>query len=106
VGGGDLPRYIHKLQIRPTNQLNFGGIKKTVIIFTNETGVVDGFLSECLDIGASADDADVIFSSGFVVEGDMLTDEHSDAYAGHVESIQEGLNLGIDLGSLTMFLVF
>jgi hypothetical protein len=85
--------------------LHFWSIKETIVILTNETGVVDGFLSEGLDVGPRADDADIIWSRGFVVEGNVLADEHADADAGHVESVEEGLDLGIDLGSLAVFFV-
>jgi hypothetical protein len=43
-GEGELPRYIHKLQVWTTNQLYFWSVEKTVIVLTDEPGVVDSFL--------------------------------------------------------------
>ena len=86
-GEGELPRYIHKLQVWTTNQLYFWSVEKTVIVLTDEPGVVDGFLCQGLDVCSCTDDADVVFSGGFVVEGYVLADEHSDANAGHVKSV-------------------
>src|SRR5271170_6181731 len=86
-GVRELPRYIHKLQVWTTNQLYFWSVEKTVIVLTDEPGIVDGFLCQGLDVCSCTDNADVVFSGGFVVEGYVLADEHSDANAGHVESI-------------------
>jgi hypothetical protein len=104
--GGVIPWHVHKLQVRSTNQLHLWSIEETIIILTDESGVVNGFLGEGLDVGPRADDADVVWSRGFVVEGYVLADEHADADAGHVESVEEGLDLGIDLGSLAVLFVF
>jgi hypothetical protein len=106
LGGEVIPWHVHKLQIRSTNQLHLWSIKETIVILTNEPGVVNGFLREGLDVGPRTDDADIVWSRGFVVEGYVLADEHADADAGHVESVEEGLDLGIDLGSLAVLFVF
>lgn len=103
--GGVIPWHVHKLQIRSTNQLHLWSIEETVVILTDEAGVVDGFLGEGLDVGPCADDPHVVWSRGFVVEGYVLSNEHTDADAGHVESVEERLDLGIDLGSLAVLFV-
>ena len=43
--------------------------------------------------------------SALVGERNVLANEHADAYAGHVETIEEGLNVVVDLHTLTLTLV-
>jgi len=106
VWKGVVPWYIHKLQIRATNQLHLRSIEKTVIILTNESCIVNGFLRESLHIGPSTNDADIIGSRGFIIKGYMLADEHSNADTGHIETVEEGLDLRIDLRTLPVLFVF
>lgn len=76
-----MARYIHKVQIGLAYELHFRGVEQAIVIFTDEPCVLDGFLGKVADIGLCADDAHVVFLLGSRVQGHVLANEHSDAYA-------------------------
>lgn len=98
---------VHEVQMRGAYELDFRGVEEAVVVFADETGVFDGFLREVADVGFGADDADVggVFVVALVGEGDVLADEHSDADAGHVEAVEEGLDVVVDLHALPLALI-
>ena len=99
---------IHELEVVFTDELDLGSIKETIVIFTDESRVIDGFLRKLLNIGLCADDADVIWLTvlPLIRERNVLADQHADANTGHVESVKERLDVRIDLHPLSSTLVF
>jgi len=103
-----MTRNIHKIQIIPTDQLDLGCFKETIVVFADKPGVFNGFLGKFFDICLGADDADVVRIAvlALVGQGNVLADEHTDADAGHVEAVKEGLDVVVDLHALALALVF
>lgn len=101
-----MSRDVHKVQIRLADELNFRGVKETIVIFTDEARVFNCFLGEVVDVGLGADDADVVVMFRSSVERDVLTDQHTDSNTGHVEAVEEGLDRVVDLHSLLFPFVF
>ena len=96
------------MQVGFAHEPDFRGVEEAIVVFADEAGVFDGFLGEFAHVGLGADDADVVGRCGLflVREGDVLADEHADADAGHVEAVEEGLDVGVDLHALPFALVF
>lgn len=103
-----MARDIHEMQVGFADQLDLWGVEEAVVVLTDEAGVFDGFLGEFADVGCGADDADVIrVRCLFLVrERDMLPDQHPYAYPGHVEAVEEGLDIRVDLHALLFAFVF
>lgn len=99
--------HIHEVNVRVAHKLDLGGLEEPVVILANEARVFDGFLSQVLDIRLCADDTDVsgVAVVALVSQGDVLTDEHTDAYARHVEAIEERLNVVVNLHALSLALI-
>ncbi len=78
------------------------------MVLTDEAGVFNGFLREFADVGCGADDADVIRVRCLfpVRESDMLPDQHTYADTGHVEAVEERLDIRVDLHALFFAFVF
>jgi hypothetical protein len=53
--------HVHEVDIRIANELDFGRIKETVVVLTDESRILDGLLSELPDVCFGADDADIIW---------------------------------------------
>jgi len=103
-----MPGDIHKVQIISTNQLDLGCFKEAVVVFTNKSRVFNGFLGEFFDVRFRTYDADVVGVAvlALVGQGNVLADEHADADAGHVEAVEKGLDVVVDLHALALALVF
>lgn len=99
---------VHEVQVGIAYQLNARGFKQAIVVFADEAGVLNGLLRKLFDVGLGADDADVggVAMVALVGQGNVLADEHADADAGHVEAVEEGLDVGVDLHALAAALVF
>ena len=100
--------HVHEVQVRVADELDFGRFEQAVVVLAHETGVLDGLLGKVPHVGLGADDADVggVPVVALVRQGDVLSDKHSDAYPGHVEAVEEGLDIVVDLHALALALVF
>ena len=104
---GEMTRNIHEFEIGLTDELDFGGFEQAIMVFTDKARIVDGFLGEVLHVGFGANHAHIIWLQVLLLirECNMLADEHADADAGHVEAVEEGLDVGVDLHALPLPLV-
>ena len=93
---------VHEMQVGFADELDFRGVEETVVIFADEAGVFDGFLGKFAHVGGGADDAHVVGIRGSLAvrQCNVLADEHTYAYAGHVEAVKESLDVGVDLHAL------
>lgn len=98
---------VHEVEVGIADELDLGSLKHAIVILTDKASVLNGFLGEVLNVGLGADDADIVGVAmmALIGQGDVLTDEHTDADTGHVEAIEEGLNGAVDLHALTTALV-
>lgn len=99
---------VHEMQVGFTDELDFWGVEEAVVVFADEAGVFDGFLGEFADVGCGADDSHVIRIRGLflVRESNMLANQHTYTYTGHVEAVEEGLDIGVNLHALFLAFVF
>ena len=99
-------RYVHEADVVVADELDLGGVEQTVVVLAYEARVLDGFLGEFADVGLCADDADVVGvgARALVGEGDVLADEHTDADTRHVEAVEEGLYVVVNLHPLSLAL--
>lgn len=98
---------VHKVQVGVAEKLDARGFEQAVVVLADEAGIFNGLLRELLDICLGADDADVggVAVVALVGQGNVLADEHADADARHVEAVEEGLDVGVDLHALAAALV-
>ena len=99
---------VHEADVVVAYELDLWGVEEAVVVLTHEACVFDGFLGEFADVGLGADDADVVGvgARALVGEGDVLADEHADADAAHVEAVEEGLDVVVNLHPLALALPF
>ena len=88
-----------------TAELNGRSFEQTIVLFADKERIVYRFLTHIFDVGVCANYADVVRVRIKLIEGDMLTDEHTDAYSTHVESVQESLNRLLRMFRLFGFLL-
>lgn len=100
--------HIHEVEVGVADELNLWRIEETVMILAHEACVLDGFLSQITDVCLCADDADVIRvrMGSLISQGNVLTNQHTDADTGHVETVEESLDIVVYLHSLTFAFVF
>lgn len=98
---------IHKIQIVLADELNFGSFEKAVVVLTDKTSILDGFLGQLPDVSFGADDPYVVRMAGMSLVGecDVLAYQHSYPDPGHVEPVEERLDVGVDLETLALALV-
>lgn len=77
------------------------------MIFANESGILNGFLSEILNVGLGTNYSDIsrVAVVALIGESNVLSDEHADTNSRHVKAIEEGLDGAVDLHALTLALV-
>ena len=99
-------RDVHEADVVVTDELDLRGVEQAVVVLAHEASVLDGLLSELTHVGLGADDADVVGvrARALVGEGDVLADEHADADAAHVEAVEEGLDVVVNLHALALAL--
>ena len=99
---------VHEIQIGAADELNLGRVEESVVVFADEARVLDCLLRELAYVRLGADYSDIIGMrfGALVCQGDVLAYQHTDADAGHVESIEKGLDVGVDLHALALALVF
>lgn len=50
---------VHEVQVGVADELDLGSFEEAVVILTDETSILNGFLGEILDVGLCADDTDI-----------------------------------------------
>lgn len=100
-------RDVHEVEVGVADELDAGRLEQAVVVLADEAGVLNGLLGQLLDVCLCADDADVgwVAVVALVRQGNVLADEHADADARHVEAVEEGLDVGVDLHALAPPLV-
>ena len=97
---------VHEADVGVADELDLGRLEQAVVVLADEARVLYGFLGEFVDVGLGADYADVVGvgALALVGEGNVLADEHADADTRHVEAVEEGLDIVIDLHALLLAL--
>lgn len=103
-----MARNIHEADVGVANELDLWRFKQSIVILAHEARILDSFLSEFVDVCLCANYADVVRvgALALVGEGNVLADEHADADARHVEAVEEGLNVVVNLHALLLSLPF
>ena len=98
---------IHEVEVRVADELDLGRIEETVMILTYEARVLNSFLSQVAHVCLCTDDTDIVGVrvSSLIGQGNMLTDQHTDTDTGHVETIEESLDIVVYLHSLAFAFV-
>lgn len=97
---------IHEADVGIADELDLGRLEQTVMVLAHEAGIFDGFLGEFVDVRFCADYADVVGVGALALVGqsNVLADEHADANARHVETVEESLDVVVDLHALLLSL--
>ena len=98
---------VHEVEVFGTDKLDFRSVEETVVIFADESSVLDGFLGEILDVCFRTYDTHItwVFMMTLIRQCDMLANQHSDTYSRHVKAIQERLYVIVNLHPLSFPLV-
>jgi hypothetical protein len=114
--------YSHKSQILGTDELNRWPLEETIVFLTYKSCIFNGLMRHRADICICANDSDVIFSlllilAGVLIDagrcsnwrsskGNVLPNENTNAYPRKVKTIQESLDIGLDISTLLCSFVF
>lgn len=99
-----MSRHVHEADVRITYELDLWCVKESVVILANEARILNSFLGEFLDIGLCANYSDVvgIGPRALVCQGDVLADEHTNTDTRHVETVEESLDIVVNLHPLSL----
>lgn len=102
-----MTRHVHEVEVRVANKLDLWCLEESVVILADESGILNGLFGQVPYIRLGADDTDVgwIPMMTLICEGNVLTNEHSNTDTGHVEAIEEGLYVVVNLHALPFPLV-
>lgn len=96
---------VHEPQIVWTRQLYLRSFEQSIMLLAHKEGIIDGFLTHVSHARICAYDTDVVGVWIQLIQSDMLTNEDSDPYPAHIETVQEGLNRPFDLLALGVVLL-
>lgn len=98
---------IHEVEIVAADQLHLRCFEEAVVVFAHESSVLNGFQSQVFDVCFRADNADIIWMMMLILmlEGNMLSNQHTNADTRHVKAVKEGLYCVVDLHTLPSSLV-